>query len=44
MFCKNCGTPMKDGAKFCPKCGAANTDKAREIVKKRLEVLNDATD
>jgi len=29
---------------FCPKCGAANTDKAREIVKKRLEVLNDATD
>lgn len=22
MFCKNCGTPMKDGAKFCPKCGA----------------------
>lgn len=28
----------------CSKCGAANTDKAREIVKKRLEVLNDATD
>ncbi len=22
MFCKNCGTAMKDGANFCPKCGA----------------------
>lgn len=20
-FCKNCGTPIKAGAKFCPKCG-----------------------
>lgn len=27
---------------FCPKCGAANTDKAREIIRKRLEALNDA--
>lgn len=22
MFCKNCGTEMKDNQKFCPKCGA----------------------
>ena len=27
---------------FCPKCGAANTDKAREIIRKRWEALNDA--
>jgi uncharacterized membrane protein YvbJ len=20
-FCSNCGTELKDGAKFCPKCG-----------------------
>ena len=26
---------------FCPKCGAANTDKAREIIRKRWEALND---
>lgn len=21
MFCKNCGAPLKEGAKFCSKCG-----------------------
>ena len=21
MFCKNCGSPMEDGAAFCPNCG-----------------------
>lgn len=21
MFCKFCGAPIPDGAKFCPKCG-----------------------
>lgn len=28
MFCKNCGAQIKDGAKFCPKCGtpAGNTN------------------
>ena len=20
-YCKNCGTKLDDGAKFCPKCG-----------------------
>ena len=25
MFCKNCGFQIKDTARFCPKCGAANT-------------------
>lgn len=24
MFCKNCGNEMKDGMKFCAKCGMAN--------------------
>jgi hypothetical protein len=23
MFCKSCGTPLKEGAKFCPACGQA---------------------
>lgn len=22
MFCENCGAQLKDGAKFCPQCGA----------------------
>ena len=22
MFCKNCGAPIEDGAKFCESCGA----------------------
>ena len=21
MFCRKCGTPIQDNAKFCPKCG-----------------------
>ncbi|SFG63709.1 PrsW family glutamic-type intramembrane protease [Oribacterium sp. WCC10] len=21
MFCQNCGSPLRDGARFCPKCG-----------------------
>ncbi len=25
MFCKNCGTELKDGAAFCHKCGTAVT-------------------
>lgn len=33
MFCKFCGAPVPDGAKFCPKCGksletATKTDPA----------------
>lgn len=26
---------------FCPKCGAANTEKALKIIKERLETMND---
>ena len=37
MFCKNCGNPLKDGAKFCMNCGAkVITDDTR------TEVHNDA--
>ena len=25
MFCQKCGTPMKEGAKFCHVCGASTT-------------------
>ena len=45
--CSGCGHEIdeEDGPDmlpdFCPKCGAANTDKAREIIRKRLEELND---
>lgn len=28
MFCKNCGSSVKEGIKFCPKCGKALTQKA----------------
>ena len=28
MFCKFCGAPVPDGAKFCPKCGQALTPAA----------------
>ena len=25
MFCRNCGAQLKEGAKFCPKCGTPVT-------------------
>lgn len=28
-FCGNCGTQIQDGAKFCPKCGAATQTQAQ---------------
>ena len=28
MFCKNCGTQVPDGTKFCPECGAELTSPA----------------
>jgi hypothetical protein len=30
MTCTNCGTTLKDGAKFCAGCGASYADPARE--------------
>jgi hypothetical protein len=32
MFCKKCGTEMKDGAMFCPSCGEAARRPGAEIV------------
>lgn len=30
MFCRNCGKPIDDNAKFCPECGAATSDQAAQ--------------
>lgn len=32
MFCSNCGTELKDEAKFCTKCGAAVAEETIEVV------------
>lgn len=29
-FCKQCGTQLEDGAKFCPMCGANQADNAQQ--------------
>lgn len=31
-FCKNCGTQVNDGTKFCPKCGQAVDGEAQQQV------------
>jgi len=33
MFCKNCGTKLSDGARFCPVCGTAQGASGQEIPK-----------
>lgn len=30
MFCHNCGTELKDSAKFCPRCGVGAYDPVRQ--------------
>ena len=44
--CSVCGyrTPWGHGFRFCPACGAAQTDEAVEMVMERLEALKDAGD
>ena len=41
--CSVCGyrTPWGHGFRFCPACGAAQTDEAVDIVMRRLEALKD---
>ena len=40
--CSRCGHPtLTDKKQFCDCCGAAMTDKAVDMVMKRLEALND---
>ena len=33
--CKNCGTELKDGAKFCPECGT-QTESLKENIQKEF--------
>lgn len=45
MFCKNCGTEIPEGTKFCPKCGASSESfeqKINEAANAANNVLNDA--
>lgn len=45
LYCSTCGKQSADNfLNFCPNCGSLMTDKAVQIVIKRLEALNDATD
>ena len=45
LYCGLCGTQSADNfLDFCPSCGAPMTDKAVDIVMKRLEALNNETD
>lgn len=43
--CSVCGyrTPWGHGFRFCPACGAAQTDEAVQMVMERMEVLYEAT-
>ena len=43
FVCKQCGKQISiqgENLDFCPACGAAQTDKAVDIIMERLEVLN----
>ena len=45
--CARCGKRVSiqgENLNFCPKCGSAQTDKAVDILLKRLEALKDETD
>lgn len=36
-FCKNCGTKLENGTKFCPKCGAAtDASDAEQTIRKQV--------
>ena len=42
--CGKCECPTNVRPNFCPRCGAAMTDEAINILLKRLEALKDETD
>ena len=45
MFCKNCGSEIPEGTKFCPKCGTDNStveDKMNDAVNAANNVFNQA--
>lgn len=39
MFCKYCGEPIKDGSKFCPKCGG-NSENDNDQVERKNDHKN----
>ena len=39
MFCKNCGSALPEGTKFCPKCGAAVENKVEEVKEEKVEAV-----
>jgi hypothetical protein len=41
MNCLNCGTPLRDSARFCPGCGAA-APSPKDINLSKVETLPDA--
>ncbi len=46
FVCKKCGKQISiqgGNLNFCPKCGSAQTDKAVDILLKRLEALKDGS-
>jgi uncharacterized membrane protein len=36
MFCENCGNKLKEGHKFCTKCGNSNTPETKEVKSQAL--------
>lgn len=34
MYCRNCGLELRDGAKFCPKCGAPQSERVEKKSRK----------
>lgn len=42
-FCSNCGNELRDGAKFCPKCGHQDLDEQLAQVE-RISTLDDEED
>ena len=45
MYCDNCGNQLRDGAKFCNKCGMqiAGETVSSDVIDKREDVSNDQT-
>ena len=45
MYCDNCGNQLRDGAKFCNKCGMQIVGEtvSSDVIDKREDVSNDQT-
>ena len=43
-FCQKCGTELKDGAKFCPSCGASVNAGSKTDFSGTFEKFNDTAD